>query len=108
MGVPDDPATLAQVEALLALTPLDILPGLFERMMTITLQIAWSILVLASVVFRRPALLVVAVLWHAAVDAGVVYLAQTQGILVAELALALFTALGLGYLWVAWRQARPG
>jgi uncharacterized membrane protein YhfC len=107
-GVPDDPAALAQGEALLALTPLDILPGLFERLMTITLHIAWSVLVLAAVVFRRPVLLAAAVLWHAAVDTVVVWLSQTAGILATEVALALFTALGVGVLWYTWKRLGPG
>lgn len=106
-GVPDDPAVLAQVEALLALTPLDILPGLFERLMTITLHIAWSVLVLAAVVVRRPLLLAAAVLWHAAVDAVVVWLSQTAGILATEAALAVFAALGLGALWYIWQRLGP-
>jgi uncharacterized membrane protein YhfC len=107
-GVPDDPAALAQVQALLALTPLDILPGLFERLMTITLQIAWSILVLVAVISRRPVLLAAAILWHATVDAVVVYLGQTAGILVTELVLALFAALGIAYLFWEWRRLGPG
>jgi len=40
--IPDDPAVQAQVDALQALTPLDILPGLAERMMTITLLMEFS------------------------------------------------------------------
>jgi uncharacterized membrane protein YhfC len=107
-GVPDDPAALAQGEALLALTPLDILPGLFERLMTITLHIAWSLLVLAAVVFRRPLLLAAAVLWHAAVDFCVVYFAQTQGIVAAELSLALSAVLGLVVLRYLWQRLGPG
>lgn len=95
-GIPDDPATLAQINLVLALTPLDILPGLLERMMTITLQIAFSIMVLASVVYRRTVLLVLAVLWHALVDFCVVYLVQTEGIWVAELSLAVFARAGTG------------
>ena len=48
--LPDDPAVMAQIEALRGITPLDILPGLAERMMTITLHITWSLMVLAAVV----------------------------------------------------------
>ncbi|MDG6257936.1 MAG: YhfC family glutamic-type intramembrane protease [Methanomicrobiaceae archaeon] len=107
-GIPDDPAALAQVEALLALSPLDILPGLFERMMTITLHIAWSVLVLAAVVTRRHVLLVAAILWHAAVDAAVVYVGHMTGVLAAELALALFAAPAFVYLHREWRRLGQG
>jgi uncharacterized membrane protein YhfC len=103
-GLSADPAVMAQVNALLALTPAEILPGLFERMMTITLHIAWSILVLAAVVYREKRLLLLAVLWHAAVDFFAVYLGQTEGILAAELSLALFAVLGLVVLRREWRR----
>ena len=102
--LPDDPAVQAQIDAVRALTPLDILPGLAERMMTITLHIAWSLLVLAAVVYGRPLLLALAVLWHAAVDAVAVYLAQTQGILVTEAAVFVFAVLGLVYILWEWRR----
>ena len=102
--VPDDPAVQAQVEALWSLTPLDILPGLAERMMTITLHIAWSLLVLAAVVYGKKLLLVLAVLWHAAVDAAAVYLVQTQGIFVTEAAVFVFAVLGLAYILWEWRR----
>jgi uncharacterized membrane protein YhfC len=102
--VPDDPAVQAQVEALWSLTPLDILPGLAERMMTITLHIAWSLMVLAAIVYGRKALLALAILWHAAVDAAAVYLAQTQGILVTEGMVFIFAVLALAYIFWEWRR----
>ena len=102
--LPDDPAVQVQVDALRALTPLDILPGLAERMMTITLHIAWSLMVLAAVVYGKKALLALAVLWHAGVDAAAVYLAQTQGILVTEGVIFLFAVLALAYILWEWRR----
>ncbi|MCT8336365.1 YhfC family intramembrane metalloprotease [Methanoculleus sp. Afa-1] len=102
--LPDDPAVQVQVDALRALTPLDILPGLAERMMTITLHIAWSLMVLAAVVYGKKALLALAVLWHAAVDAAAVYLVQTHGILVTEGVIFLFAVLALAYILWEWRR----
>ncbi len=99
-----DPAVQQQAAALLALTPLDILPGLFERIMTIILHIAWTLMVLASIVLARPALLVLAILWHAAVDAAVVYLAQTSGILIAEASLFVFAVIGVAYIFWEWKR----
>ena len=104
LPLPDDPAIQTQVEALRALTPLDILPGLAERMMTITLHIAWSLMVLAAVVYGRKTLLALAVIWHAAVDAAAVYLAQTQGILVTEAVVFVFAVIGLIYILWEWRR----
>ena len=102
--LPDDPLAQAEIDALRALTPLDILPGLAERMMTITLHIAWSLMVLAAVVYGKRALLALAILWHAAVDAVAVYLAQTQGILVTEGVIFLFAVLALAYILWEWRR----
>jgi uncharacterized membrane protein YhfC len=106
--LPQDPATMQQVNALLALTPLDILPGLFERIMTTTLHIAWSLMVLASVVYGRPLLLALAVLWHTAVDFFAVYLGQTAGILVTEASLFVFFVIGLIYIRWEWRRLGSG
>ncbi|PKL62825.1 MAG: YhfC family intramembrane metalloprotease [Methanomicrobiales archaeon HGW-Methanomicrobiales-2] len=102
--LPDDPAVQAQVDALLALTPLDLLPGLAERMMTITLHIAWSLMVLAAVVYDKKGLLLLAILWHAAVDAAAVYLAETRGILVTEAVVFVFAVIGLAYILWEWRR----
>ena len=100
---PDDPAVRCR-STLRALTPLDILPGLAERMMTITLHIAWSLLVLAAVVYGRKALLALAVLWHAGVDAAAVYLVQLHGVLVTEGVIFLFAVLALAYILWEWRR----
>ncbi|MCK9306237.1 MAG: YhfC family intramembrane metalloprotease [Methanoculleus sp.] len=102
--LPDDPAVQAQVDALQALTPLDILPGLAERMMTITLHIAWSLMVLAAVVYGKKGLLVLTILWHAAVDAAAVYLAETQGLVVTEAVVFVFAVIALAYILWEWRR----
>jgi len=102
--IPDDPAVQAEVDALRALTPLDILPGLAERMMTITLHVAWSLMVLAAVVYGKKALLALAILWHAAVDAAAVYLAPTQGILMTEAVVFVFAVIALAYILWEWRR----
>ena len=102
--LPDDPAVMAQIETLRSLTSLDILPGLAERMMTITLHVAWSLMVLAAVVYERKAFLILAILWHAAVDAAAVYLVQTQGVLVTEAVIFIFAIAGLAYIFAQWRR----
>lgn len=59
-----DPQQLAAVGTLSSLTPLDIIPGLFERIMTITLHIAFTLLVLYSVVRLEWRFLLAAIAWH--------------------------------------------
>jgi hypothetical protein len=72
--------------------------------MTITLHIAWSLMVLATVVYGKKGLLALAILWHAAVDAAAVYLSQTQGILVTEAVVFVFAVIGLAYILWEWRR----
>ncbi|MDD1674767.1 MAG: YhfC family intramembrane metalloprotease [Methanomicrobiales archaeon] len=88
-----------QNEALLHLTPFDPLIGLAERLMTFPIQIALTLLVLASVVQKRPLLLVLAILWHTILDALVVFLAQTAGINAAEGIVAGTFLLSLVFIW---------
>lgn len=98
----------AQMDALINLTPYDVLPGLAERMMTITLHVAFTLMVLSAVVYHRQILLALAIIWHTAVDALAVYLAQTAGILVTELAILAMALLGAGYIWWTWQTwGRP-
>ncbi len=61
-------------------------------------------MVLAAVVYERKAFLILAILWHAAVDAAAVYLVQTQGVLVTEAVIFIFAIAGLAYIFAQWRQ----
>jgi uncharacterized membrane protein YhfC len=98
---PGSPEAL-QVQALLALTPLDILPGLAERIMTITLHIAWTIMVLTAVVSSRPAYLALAIFMHTLVDFAAVYLGMVSGVIAAEVAIFAFAVAGVVYLRWQW------
>ena len=91
-----------QVQALLSLTPLDILPGLAERVMTITLHLAFTIMVLTAVVAGRPAYLALAIVMHTLVDLAAVYLGMVAGIATTELAIFGFAVAGALYLWWQW------
>ena len=102
--LPDDPAVMAQIEPLRNIAPFEILMGLAERIMTITLHIAWSLMVLVAVVHGRKALLALAVIWHAAVDAAAVFFVQTQGVLVTEAVVFVFALAGLAYILMQWRR----
>lgn len=96
----------ADLEALSAVSPFDVLAGLAERMMTITLHIAWSLMVLAAVVTGRKILLAAAVASHAAVDALAVYTAAMYGTAASEIMLFCFALLGLAYIRVQWLAMR--
>jgi len=102
--LPDDPAVMAQIEPLRNIAPFEILMGLAERIMTITLHIAWSLMVFVAVVHGRKVLLALAVIWHAAVDAAAVFLVQTQGVLVTEAVVFVFALAGLAYILMQWRR----
>jgi len=73
-----------QNEALMALTPGDLLPSLIERLMTMTLQITWTMMVYTAVTEGRNRLLVLAIITHAVVDGGAVYLGQVAGVFALE------------------------
>ncbi len=88
------------------ITPVDVLPGLVERMMTIIHHLAWSLMVLASIVFGRILLLVLAIAWHTLTDAAAVYLAATAGIVPAEM--ALFTSTVIAVIYLAWQWRKFG
>jgi uncharacterized membrane protein YhfC len=94
----------SQNEALLNLTPADPLIGLAERLMTFPIHIALTLLVLSSVVGKRPLLLCLAILWHAMLDALAVFLAHTAGILMAETAVAAMLVLSIIYIWQSWQK----
>ena len=94
--------TLAQNDALMRITPADLLPGLAERMMTIIHHLAWTIMVLASVVFARYLLLLLAILWHTGIDAIAVYIGQTVGIIPAETVIFVSTLIAILYLLWQW------
>jgi uncharacterized membrane protein YhfC len=102
-----DPAQAAQVEALLAVVPADILAGLVERCMTIILHIAFTFLVLLAVLRLRPVFLAAAILYHAFVDFTAVFLAGSYGIWPAEAAVAVLAAIGVVMIAIGWKSSGP-
>ena len=69
--------------------------GLIERAFTICIQISLTIMVLYSVVYRKPAWFWIALFWHALVDALAVYLLPSIGALAIELVIGIFAAISL-------------
>jgi uncharacterized membrane protein YhfC len=72
--------------------------GLVERIFAITLHLALSVMVLYSVVYRKPVWFWIALLWHAFVDALVVYLLPTVGELGIEGIVGICALVSLGIL----------
>jgi uncharacterized membrane protein YhfC len=99
-----DPRQLAAVGTLSSLTPLDIIPGLFERIMTIILHIAFTLLVLYSVVRLEWRFLLAAIAWHSSVDFVAVYIARLYGIWPTEGILALNAILALLVILWIWKM----
>ncbi|MBP1929595.1 putative membrane protein YhfC [Methanolinea mesophila] len=100
-----------QFALLLQITPVDVLFGLAERLMTITLQIAFTLMVMYSVMRRTFAYLLLAIAWHAAVDAIAVYASQTIGIPATEGLIFLFFLAGLAFIFRIWPRMiseKPG
>ena len=77
--------------------------GLVERIFAICLQISLTIMVLYSVVYRKPVWFWIALLWHAFVDALVVYLLPSIGALAVEAVIGACAIVSLVILF----QLRP-
>jgi uncharacterized membrane protein YhfC len=73
--------------------------GLIERIFAICLQISLTIMVLYSVVYRKPAWFWIALFWHAIVDALSVYLMPLIGALAIEAVIGVFAAISLGIVF---------
>ena len=74
--------------------------GFVERIFAICLHLSFSVMVLYSVVYRRPLWFWLALLWHAVVDAVVVYVGQEVGMLEVEGIVAVFALISL---WIVFR-----
>ena len=97
-----DPSQLAALDTIRNLNPIDILPGLLERIMTLVLQITFTLLVMFAVVRARILFLLAATGWHTFIDAVAVYAAQLYGIWPTEAFLALNAMAGIGVLYWVW------
>jgi len=98
-----DPAQVAALDTLKNLTPLDLIPGLVERMMTLILQIAFTMIVFLAVLTRNWLYLLAAITWHTVLDAVVVFTAASYGTWPAEGFVAINTVLGLISIYLIWK-----
>jgi uncharacterized membrane protein YhfC len=101
LGVPADQVAMAQqqVTAFWSSPAYTGLLGFFERVFAICLHISLSIMVLYSVVYKKPIWFWIALLWHAVVDAAAVYLMPSIGALAIEGVIAVTAVVSLGILF---------
>jgi uncharacterized membrane protein YhfC len=91
--------------------PLTLL-GAVERIFTIPCQIAFSVLVLQAFTRKQLQWIALAVLWHAFLDASVVYLsaqwsATTWGVYAVEGLVGLFALISIGFIFALRRPEPP-
>lgn len=90
-------------------TPLNLFAGGFERLCTMVLHIAWSVMVLRSVVSKKPLWLLLAFVLHTVVDMAAVMMAQYGASTVAmEAVILAFALVMLGYLIVEYGRYKGG
>ena len=101
---PDQLVTIQQAVKIYWSSPwyVDLL-GAVERAFAIPTQIALSVLVLQVFTKRHIRWLFIAILWHAAIDAGVYYLSITYGAFIAEGSLVLVALVDIVILVVFYR-----
>lgn len=101
LGLPPNQLELAvqQMEAFWSAPVYMAFLGLLERVFAITLHLALSVMVLYSVVYRKPIWFWIALLWHAFVDALVVYLLPTAGELGIEGIVGICALISLGIVF---------
>ena len=98
----------AQVAAFWALPWYAVLLGALERLFAICFHLSAALLVMRS--FRRGGLawLAAAILWHALLDASVVYVSSVWGIYWAEAALGVLTLASVGIIYALREGAADG
>ncbi len=101
-SIPTDQLELArqQVEAYWSSPWYIALLGFVERIFAICLHLSFSVMVLYSVVYRKPLWFWLALLWHAFIDAVAVYVVQEVGALEVEGIVAIFALISL---WIIFR-----
>lgn len=92
----------SQLTALMNLTPLEVLPSALERLMAFTLQLAFTAMVFIAVTEKRNELLLLAILWHTAVDASAVMLLPAVGAWATEGAILVYALIAAYYLKKVW------
>ena len=100
-SIPADQLELAkqQVAAYWSTPVYMTLLGVVERIFAICLHISLSVMVLYSIVNKKPVWFWIALLWHAIVDAVTVYLIQQISMLALEGIIGIFAIISLGIVF---------
>jgi uncharacterized membrane protein YhfC len=93
-----------QNQALLAITPFDLIPSLLERLMTIMVHIGLTMMVFSSVILKRNLLLCLAVGAHALLDFLAVVIVTLYGVWATETMLAVFALGAYMYARRVWKS----
>jgi uncharacterized membrane protein YhfC len=73
--------------------------GFLERALTIPIQISFSVIVYQAIARRRFAWVLLAIIYHAAVDAGALFIGQNAGVYWAEAFVAFFAVVSIYVIW---------
>jgi uncharacterized membrane protein YhfC len=93
----------SQAAALLGLPPYQLVLGGVERILTIFVHLALSLMVLRAVRRQAPQWLLVAITWHALLNATALLVASLAGPVQAEFAVAVFSLTSVWFIY-RWRR----
>lgn len=102
-SIPPEQLELAkqQVAAYWATPPYLAMLGFVERIFTMCLHVALSVMVMYGLVSKNPSWFWLAVLWHTLVDAAAVYLAQNMSMIALEGIIGIFAIVSVGIvIWM--------
>ena len=99
--IPSDvmPAVQAQITAVFTASWYDALLGAVERLFALCIQVSLSLLVMQQFVRGQRKWLIIAILWHAIIDALAVYAISNWGIYVTEALVAGTAVISLGIIF---------
>jgi len=98
-------AVVLLLDQTLPFTPANFLWGSFERVCTMILHIAWSVMVLKSVALKKPLWLLLAFILHTVIDMAAVLMSQAgASALVMEAVVGVFALAHLAYIIVAFKK----
>jgi uncharacterized membrane protein YhfC len=100
-GIPPEQLELAkqQVQAYWSTPPYLAILGFVERIFTMCLHVALSVMVMYGLVSRKHIWFWLAVLWHTVVDAAAVYVGQNISVIASEGIIGAFALISLGIVF---------
>ena len=90
--------TMQSIAAYWAMTWYDVLLGFIERVLTLPIQIALSVMVLQIFIRKRIIWIGIAILFHTTVNSTIILLMTFSNIYITEMVVALFTTISIGII----------